>query len=141
MKAGEIVRIRLSTADCMAIADIIQIMKLHPGNLSLSGAASIAMSAAFEELRIAGRIPYRQGFEYLTMVAPFQDKGNMKMKRLMTEEVQSDAMRGRVPSLNGMVYVEGAGPEVVESTKLILPDRPEGFTDAEWESLKLQYQD
>ena len=110
MKAGQVIRMRLTPSDCMAVADILGMVGVSPASMSMSGAASLALTVAFEELRSMGKIPRRFGYEYNELMQQFSKSSNMKEKLAKTNQIYHDAMRGARVTLSGVVPAEADTP-------------------------------
>lgn len=72
MKAGEVVKIRVSPKDVMTAIDLVQGAGLVVTGMSLAEVVRLAMSGLMQRARETGAAPNRDGFEYMQMLAPFK---------------------------------------------------------------------
>ena len=68
---GEVVSIRLSTKDCMSVADLIHLTGIYYPGMSFSQAVALALSSSLQTMREANLIPTRDGFEYAELMEKF----------------------------------------------------------------------
>lgn len=94
MRAGTVVRMRLSPQDCMSVIDLLEGEGMSLSRIGISNAASIAMSILLREKRKAGVIPVRGGYEYLSMMSKLDSSGNTKEKQAVTDALYKKAMKG-----------------------------------------------
>ncbi|HEX6826433.1 MAG TPA: hypothetical protein VF077_08970 [Nitrospiraceae bacterium] len=65
--------LRVNPTDAMSIVDVLDVLGVSKTNLSFAQATKLALSALLESARKEGLIPRREGFEYLTMMRPFEE--------------------------------------------------------------------
>lgn len=99
MRIGVVASVRLSPTDTMSAVDIVTQAKAFFPGMSISGAVALAVSIAFETLRKQGSIPVREGFEYASMVEPFSQKKNTKIKRAFADQMYNKMVAGEAVAL------------------------------------------
>lgn len=75
MTPGIVVSLRVNPTDVMAIIDALDYIGIPKANLSFAQATKLVLASALEGFRQAGIVPRRDGFEYLEMIAPFEQQG------------------------------------------------------------------
>jgi hypothetical protein len=79
MKPGTVINIRISSVNCMAIYDALQVAGINPSEITFSSGASKVLDMMMEALRRDKIIPTRDGFEYSTIMESFIPKDKKRL--------------------------------------------------------------
>jgi len=109
LKAGEVVRIRVSPTDVMAVIDVVDAVGMYVPGMSLAQCVSIALRATLENCRHSKVIPTRDGFEYSAMLSRFPTERSAQLKtRARALDITQNFERGLGESgrVTGLANVE-----------------------------------
>lgn len=112
MKAGRVVRLRISPKDCMSVDDIVRKVHMFTPGMSFSQAASITLAALIETFRKQGHVPIRDGFEFTEMMNAYPKDQYAKRRQIdITRTIDQAGSEIEMPVMPGMIDVESS-PQV-----------------------------
>jgi len=125
MKAGRVVRMRVSPKDAMAVADVCKAHAMPA--MGFSQSVSYTLAVLLETARTAGMIPERDGFEYNELMQQFLPSTQGQGRKLaITKQVELAGSSFGVNGLRQPVQPEQQSslPSVPVSNRVDAPVTP-----------------
>jgi len=138
MKAGRVVRLRVSPKDAMSVADLVSLHKMP--TMGFSAAVSYSLAVLLETARSAKMLPVRDGFEYNELMEVFLPSQQGQGRKLaIAKQVEAAGSSFQVAGLmapeNAREPVKECNFQLAELQKKFFHDQWSAEDGQKWQEL------